>query len=96
MLHTRGEADSAAIAKDLYKELLGIDKIDGGNTGATLIHLGHLEVNYYGYLWSEVFSHDMFETRWRSKVILSMIPLATYMKSNKYQSLFTGLLLKES
>ena len=69
MLHTRGEADSAAIAKDLYKELLGIDKIDGGNTGATLIHLGHLEVNLYGYLWSSVFSHDMFETRWRSKVI---------------------------
>ena len=63
MLHTRGEADSAAIAKDLYKELLGIDRIDGGNIGATLGHLVGYDAGYYGYMWSEVFSHDMFETR---------------------------------
>ena len=63
MLHTRGEADSVAIAKDLYKELLGIDRIDGGNIGATLGHLVGYDAGYYGYMWSEVFSHDMFETR---------------------------------
>ena len=72
MLHTRGEADSAAIAKDLYKELLDIDKIDGGNTGAILGHLVGYDAGYYGYLWSSVFSHDMFETRWRSKVITTL------------------------
>ena len=63
MLHTRGEADSAAIAKDLYKELFDIDRIEGGNIGATLDHLAHLEAGMCGYLWSEVFSQDMFETR---------------------------------
>ena len=63
MLHTRGEADSAAIAKDLYKKLFDIDRIEGGNIGATLDHLAHLEAGMYGYLWSEVFSQDMFETR---------------------------------
>ena len=63
MLHTRGEADSAAIAKDLYKELFDIDRIEGGNFGATFDHLAHLEAVNYGYLWSEVFSQDMFETR---------------------------------
>ena len=63
MLHTRGEADSAAIAKDLYKELFDIDRIEGGNFGATFDHLAHLEALNYGYLWSEVFSQDMFETR---------------------------------
>ena len=63
MLHTRGEADSAAIAKDLYKELFDIDRIEGGNIGATLDHLAHLEAGMYGYLWREVFSQDMFETR---------------------------------
>merc|ERR1712037_554273 len=59
MLHTRGEADTVAIAKDLYKELLGIDRIDGGNIGATLGHLVGYDGGYYGYMWSEVFSHDM-------------------------------------
>ena len=63
MLHTRGEADSAAIAKVLYKELFGIDRIDGGNIGAILRQLVGYDAGYYGYLWSEVFSYDMFETR---------------------------------
>ena len=63
MLHTRGEADSAAIAKDLYKEVLGINMIEGTNTGATLGHLVNYDAVLYGYLWSEVFSHDMFQSR---------------------------------
>merc|ERR1712055_689982 len=58
MLHTRGEADTVAIAKELYKELLGIDRIKGGNIGATLGHLVGYDGGYYGYMWSEVFSHD--------------------------------------
>ena len=63
MLHTRGEADSAALAKDLYKEVLGINMIEGTNTGATLGHLVNYDAVIYGYLWSEVFSHDMFQSR---------------------------------
>ena len=63
MLHTRAKADSAAIAKVLYKELFGIDRIDGGNIGASLSQLVGYDAGYYGYLWSEVFSYDMFETR---------------------------------
>ena len=63
MLHTRAKADSAAIAKVLYKELFGIDRIDGGNIGAILRQLVGYDAGYYGYLWSEVFSYDMFETR---------------------------------
>ena len=59
----RGEADSVAIGRELYKELLGIDEIEGGNIGATLDHLVGYDAGYYGYMWSEVFSHDMFQTR---------------------------------
>merc|ERR1712127_1051411 len=43
MLHTRGEGDTKAIAKELYSELL----------------------------WSEVFSHDMFQTRFAAEGILN-------------------------
>jgi len=71
MLHTRGEADTVAIAKDLYKELLGIDRIEGGNIGATLGHLVGYDGGYYGYMWSEVFSHDMFQTRFAAEGILN-------------------------
>ena len=39
MVHTRGEADTMKIAKDLYREILGIERIDGTNTGANLGHL---------------------------------------------------------
>ena len=39
MLHTRGKADTMAIAKDLYRELLGIERINGTNIGANLVHL---------------------------------------------------------
>ena len=63
-LHTRGEADTVAIGAKMYKDLLGIDRIEGGNIGATLGHLVGYDAGYYGYLWSEVFSQDMFQTRW--------------------------------
>ena len=39
MLHTRGKADTMAIAKDLRRELLGIESINGTNKGATFRHL---------------------------------------------------------
>ena len=39
MLHSRGKADTATIAKDLYRELLGIEVINGTNRAATIKHL---------------------------------------------------------
>ena len=40
MLHTRAEADTRKISRELYNELLGIETINGANLGATLGHLG--------------------------------------------------------
>ena len=40
MLHTRGEADTMKIARDLYYDSLGIERINGTNLGANLGHLG--------------------------------------------------------
>ena len=39
-LHTRGKADTMNIAKDLYREILGIETIGGTNRGANFNHLG--------------------------------------------------------
>ena len=39
-LHTRGKADTMTIAKDLYREILGIEAIEGTNKGANFNHLG--------------------------------------------------------
>jgi len=70
-LHTRGEADTVAIGAKMYKDLLGIDRIEGGNIGATLGHLVGYDAGYYGYLWSEVFSQDMFQTRFAAEGIMN-------------------------
>merc|ERR1719430_1595709 len=70
-LHTRGKADTMAIAKDLYRELLGIESINGTNKGATFGHLIGYDASYYGYLRSLVFSRDMFYTRFAAEGILN-------------------------
>ena len=49
MLHTRGKADTVTIAKDLYRELLGIERINGTNFGA---NFGHLSKSLYDIKWS--------------------------------------------
>ena len=49
MLHTQGKADTMAISKNLYRELLGIERINGTNTGA---NFGHLSKSLYDIKWS--------------------------------------------
>merc|ERR1712106_989751 len=71
MVHTRGEADPMKIAKDLYREILGIERIDGTNIGANLGHLIGYDAGYYGYMWSLVFSQDMGATRFAEEGILN-------------------------
>ena len=40
ILHTRGEANTQQIANSLYKELMGIEQIEGTNMAASFGHLG--------------------------------------------------------
>ena len=39
-IHTREEADTMSISRDIYRDLLGIERINGTNIGANLGHLG--------------------------------------------------------
>ena len=56
-----GPVDTAAVYSRRYRELIGVAPIEGGHFPASFGHLmGGYDAGYYGYLWSEVFSLDMY------------------------------------
>jgi thimet oligopeptidase len=58
---TDGPIDTAAVYNKLYKQLIGVDPIEGGHFAAGFGHLmGGYDAGYYGYLWSLVYATDMF------------------------------------
>ena len=63
-LHTATDkVDTAQLAAATYKEFLGIETIPDTNFAATFGHLVGYDAQYYGYMWSEVYSQDMFSSR---------------------------------
>ncbi len=55
--------DTAAEWEKIHKEMFDISTIDDTNFAATFGHLVGYDGQYYGYMWSEVYSQDMFEAR---------------------------------
>lgn len=71
-LHVRSQADTAKLIAEIQDKLLGYKPQDGTNCAANFSHLmGGYDSRYYGYLWSEVYSMDLFDTRFKKEGILN-------------------------
>ncbi|XP_045134136.1 thimet oligopeptidase-like [Portunus trituberculatus] len=81
-IHTRGDADTKALFTQTYKDIMDIEPIPNTNMPANFGHLaGGYDAQYYGYLWSEVFSMDMYDSCFKKQGILNPDIGAKYRQS---------------
>jgi len=71
-IHTQDKACTAEIFSDLSQKILTIPQTKDTNMPAAFGHLaGGYDAGYYGYLWSEVYSMDMFYSQFKKNGIMN-------------------------
>jgi len=60
--HTaEGPVDVTATGNHVYRELMGIEPLEGGHEPSTIGHfMGGYDAGYYSYLWAEVYALNVF------------------------------------
>ncbi|XP_002158573.3 thimet oligopeptidase isoform X1 [Hydra vulgaris] len=72
LIHTRPSANTADVFAEVSEKVLRISQTPGTNLSASFGHLaGGYDAQYYGYMWSEVYSIDMFHSRFKKEGIFN-------------------------
>jgi len=78
-IHTAESVDTEAVFAQFTKDLMTVPATPGTNMAASFGHLaGGYDAQYYGYMWSEVYSADMFKSRFEAEGIFSPAVGACY------------------